>query len=334
MKNILIPILCLIIFCACSGQQESNRPTKKGSSGKTLEVLLIADETVYNGNTKKLIDSLFNRPQEGLNSPEPIFDVVNIPTSSFKNTAMFQVHRNVIMLDINSENPNKVYLHHDKWSAPQIVFDFAANSRENLDTLFQKYYPRMLQEIYRAEHRRIIKAFNGTAGYEVMEKIKKQFGFELTVSGEFELAKLSNPTPEMGWVRKETKDFGIGVLIHTQPYENENMFEKENILNQTDTIMKHVGGPADGSYMGTERRIDAVFSISDMQQSSYCIEARGLWRLFGDFMGGPYISYTMLTPNKKEVVTLIAYVYSPRFEKRDYLMQVESICHSINFNEK
>lgn len=334
MRKIILSILCIVLLCACNGKQENNLPTKKGSSGKTLEILLVADENVYKGETKLLIDSLFGRPQDGLNTPEPMFDVVNIPTSSFKNTEMFHVHRNVIMLDINSENQNKVYLHHDKWSAPQIVFDFAAKNHTDLDTLFKKYYPRMLQEIYRAEHRRIIKAFNGTAGYEVMEKVKKQFGFELTVSGEFELARLANPQPEMGWIRKETKDFGIGVLVHTQPYQDKKVFNEKNILNQADSIMCHVGGPAENSYMGTERRVDAIFSISDMPQSSYCIEARGLWRLFGDFMGGPYISYTLLSPDEKQVITLIAYVYSPRFDKRDYLMQVESICHSIKFNEK
>jgi hypothetical protein len=51
-------------------------------------------------------------------------------------------------------------------------------------------------------------------------------------------------------------------------------------------------------------------------------------------MGGPYVSYTLLSPDKKNVIMLMGYVYCPRnkpWTKRDLLMQVESICWSIDF---
>ena len=34
-----------------------------------------------------------------------------------------------------------------------------------------------------------------------------------------------------------------------------------------------------------------------------------------------------------QVVDLIGYVYCPRFDKRDYLMQVDGICRSIKWNK-
>ena len=39
----------------------------------------------------------------------------------------------------------------------------------------------------------------------------------------------------------------------------------------------------------------------------------------------------LFSPDGKQVVELTGYVYCPRFDKRDYLMQVDGICRSIKW---
>ena len=159
-------------------------------------------------------------------------------------------------------------------------------------------------------------------------------------SNEFSLAKQDI---DFAWVRKEAKDFGIGVLIDVFPYTDQNVFDEQNILDRLDTIMKrHVPASAENSYMGIERRRDEagnylapIYSKRQVEfDSDYCIETRGSWRSFGDFMAGPFVNYTFLSPNKKKVIMLTGYVYCPRnkpWTKRDLLMQVESICWSLQW---
>ena len=96
-------------------------------------------------------------------------------------------------------------------------------------------------------------------------------------------------------------------------------------------MKREVPGPAEGSYMATERRVALEGRVVDLDGAKYCVETRGLWRLFGDFMGGPFVSYSILSPDGKQVVELTGYVYCPRFNKRDYLMQVDSIGRSITW---
>ena len=107
-------------------------------------------------------------------------------------------------------------------------------------------------------------------------------------------------------------------------------------------MRRHVPAAAEGSYMGLERRRDKEgYYLAPIYRkqvafhdSPYCIENRGNWRAFGDFMGGPFVSYALLSPDQKKVIILTGYVYCPRnkpWSKRDLLMQVESICHSIDF---
>ena len=328
-----------MMLAACANPS-SDEPQKRGSSGKTLELLVVADPDVYCGDTKELVDSLFGRPQECLPSPESMFSVVNIPVSSYKNTEMFRTHRNVLLLDVNEENPDKVYMHIDDYAAPQVVFDFAMKNREALQENLRKYEQVMLRELYKAEHRRMFKIFKGMQDYEINQQIKDKFGFSLMFPNEYHIAKMAE---DFAWVRKEAKDFGIGVLIDVFPYESRDAFDEQHILDRLDTVMRRqVPASAPDSYMGIERRRDEQGNylleiksrVVDFDSSSYCVETRGCWRTFGDFMGGPFVTYTLLDPTEKKVVMLTGYVFCPRNKpstKRDLLMQVESICRTVKF---
>lgn len=335
MKRLFYLFCISLLVVSCTGQSGKNGTTsggsadeyanKRASAGKTLEVLLAADESVYSGEIKSLIDSIFLSPQDCLPQLEPRFDLVNIPLSSYQNTEMFLAHRNIVILDINPENPNKVYLKKDSYAAPQVVFDFAVKDRNQLDSLIRHYADRLLSEIYDTEYRRMKKVFDDMKDIKISDAITQQFGFKLSIPEEYEIAAKD---VDYAWVRKETKDFGLGVLIHQKSYTDMNQLDPESCVAMVDSVMKRVPGPADGSYMGTESRLDIISKKVDFNATNYCIETRGCWRLFGDFMGGPFVAYTFLSPNNKKVIQLVAYVYSPRFEKRDYLMQVDGICRS------
>lgn len=341
MKKIVLLFVAVCMLAACNNSiNENDESQKRGSSGKTLELLVVADQDVYRGETKELIDSLFGRPQDCLPVPESMFSVVNIPMSSYKNTEMFRTHRNVVLLDVNPENSGKVYMHIDEYAAPQVVFDFAMKDRQSLHENLRKYEQVMLRELYKAEHRRMFKIFKGMQAYEINQQIKDKFGFALMFPNEYHIAKMAD---DFAWVRKEAKDFGIGVLVDVFPYESREAFDEQHILDRLDTIMKRqVPASAPDSYMGIERRRDEqgnyLLEIKsrnvDFDSSSYCVETRGCWRTYGDFMGGPFVTYTVLDPSEKKVVMLTGYVYCPRNKpstKRDLLMQVESICRTMKF---
>ncbi len=330
MKKFIIIIAVAVLFVACGGRQ-NEALKKKSSSGKTLEVLLVANKGQYYGMTRDLIDSIFRQPQDCLPQPEPRFDVVNIPVSSLHNAQMFRMHRNIILCELKADNPDKVYIERDKWASPQVVVGIEAKSEASLRDLLRKYEHRIVEAIYEAEHQRIINAFYNIRNVELMNRIKEKFGFELTVSEDFMWASEDDG---FAWIRKETKDFSLGVLVNVTPYRNEDQFTPEKIYNRLDTIMRrHVPGPAEGSYMCTERRVEPVTRKVDYEGSDYCIETHGLWRLQGDFMGGPYVNYSMLSPDGKNIIDLVGFVYCPRFNKRDYLMQVEGICNSLKWKE-
>ena len=332
MKKAFLFLSAVVLLAACNSRQ-NEAIMKKSSSGKTLEVLLAADKGQMMKVTRELIDSVFRQPQGCLPQPEQRFDLVNVPVSSLRNTHMFQMHRNIIILEVKNGNPDKVYIDRDKWAEPQVVVDIAASSEASLRDLLRKYEPNIVNAIYEAEHKRMIKAFFNIRNVELMNRMKEKFGFELTFSEDFVWAEEDDG---FAWIRKETKDFSLGVLVNVTPYRSQDMLTPEKIYNRLDTIMRrHVPSPSLDGYMGTERRVDFGTREVDYEGSDYCIETHGLWRLIAtpDKMGGPFVSYSILSPDGKDIVDVIGFVYAPRFEKRDYLMQVEGICNSLKWKK-
>ena len=185
------------------------------------------------------------------------------------------------------------------------------------------------------EYRRMKKVFGQTPNIKLINNIEKKYGFKLAIPEEFSLNK---QVDDFTWIRKEAKDFSLHIYINVAPAGDPKALEEATILDNLDTLMKHyVSGPADGSYQGTERR-DFFYTREAMIGDRKAMETRGLWRLFGDFMGGPFVCYTFLSPDEQQVVTLVGLVYSPSQRnkmvmKRDLLMQVDGICHSYQVGE-
>ena len=59
------------------------------------------------------------------------------------------------------------------------------------------------------------------------------------------------------------------------------------------------------------------------------LEMRGLWASVRDKMGGPFYSFTQLSSDSSNCITVDGFVYAPQEEKRDYLREVEAIVKSI-----
>lgn len=332
MKKFVLFFAAAMLLVSCHSRQ-NEAIVQKSSSGKTLEVLMAADKGRLTKATRDVIDSIFLQPQSCLPQPEPRFDVVNVPVSSLRNTHMFQMHRNIIILEVKDGNPDKVYIERDKWAAPQVVVDIAASSEASLRDLLCKYEPNIVQAIYDAEHQRMAKAFYNIRNVDLMNRVKEKFGFELTFSEDFMWASEDDG---FAWIRKETKDISLGVLVNVTAYRSQDQFAPEKIYNRLDTIMRrHVPSPSEDGFMGTERRVDLESIKIDFEGSSYCIQTHGLWCLkeTTDRMGGPFVCYSLLSPDGKSIVDVIGFVYAPRFEKRDYLMQVEGICASLKWIE-
>ena len=53
--------------------------------------------------------------------------------------------------------------------------------------------------------------------------------------------------------------------------------------------------------------------------------------MYNDFMGGPFVSHFFLDKERKNIIAVDGFVYAPKYPKRNYMRQVESIMYSFDF---
>jgi len=100
-----------------------------------------------------------------------------------------------------------------------------------------------------------------------------------------------------------------------------------------DSIGKRfIPGPTDSTYMKTENNISPS-QIFTQIHGKKAIETRGLWNMKNDFMGGPYINYTIIDKKHKRLMVGEGFIYAPAIDKRDYMIQLEAILKTIKLKD-
>jgi hypothetical protein len=80
-------------------------------------------------------------------------------------------------------------------------------------------------------------------------------------------------------------------------------------------------------YMATDSVTVEVQPID--VQGQYAFEVRGLWRMKGDFMGGPFVSHSRVDTINNRVITAEIFVYSPDKMKRNLVRTLEASLYTL-----
>lgn len=103
----------------------------------------------------------------------------------------------------------------------------------------------------------------------------------------------------------------------------------ERMLERRDSLLAaRLGGSAPESFMTTEYRLAPRYEEVSFR-GAFAAKMRGLWKMEGDFMGGPWTAIAWVDEARGQLVTIDGYVYAPYFGKREYLREIESIVFSF-----
>jgi hypothetical protein len=137
------------------------------------------------------------------------------------------------------------------------------------------------------------------------------------------------------WMNEGSPAASEGIMVYSFPYVGEGSFSKEYLLNKRDSVLKKdVPGPTEGSYMSTEMAFPPIYKVTHINGEKV-VEMRGLWKVVGDMMGGPWIMHAHYDKKHNRVIVLDAYVYSPeKNDKRDKIRQLEAVLYSYKKVDK
>jgi hypothetical protein len=317
--------LALIITDSCT----TNMSTLPNSTGATLELLVVTDNKAeWTGPVGDTIRAFFGQMVATLPQPEPMFKVVNLESSAF--SQMFQTHHNILIINIDKNLTEPVIeTRKDLWASPQRVIKMSMPSEASFFTEFGKYQQTFLELFREVDIERTNKKFAAVRQANITDKLITDFHLSLIVPAGYRIAK---ETSNFMWIRNETTTTSQGIFIYFERYTDTNQLNPNRIIQVRDSVMhQYIPGPREGSYMSTEKGIiNPEFKILKLN-GYYAVETRGLWETIGDYMGGPFVSYTAVDEKRERVVTIEGYVYAPGTTKSLLLHQVEAILKTLKF---
>jgi len=320
----------VVMFASCT---ESTKPARKvRSMGNTSEILVVVqNEQQWETKIGKVIRKYLAQDQYGLNQPEPIFKLSHIQQQSF--SELFQKHRNLLIVNIDKKAKKpKTEVLHDYWAKPQVVIKITAPSSVDFVKTFQDNAESIIQQYNKTERERILSVYRSSTPNKITQKVAQVFGLNIIIPKDYYVAKTDT---NFMWIRRETNTFSQGLLIFTDTYLDTAQFSVASIIARTNRFQKQfVPGAAEGSYMSTDNEfvLPRAKVVTDFI-TNYAVEVRGLWKVAGDFMGGPFLSVTFVDPRTNKIVTIMGYVYYPNKDKRDMLRQMEAIIYSTTFTK-
>ncbi len=300
-------------------------------TGKSNEVVVVIGKETWKGEIGSLIRQILAQPQSSLPQEEPIFSLINVPPDAFIN--LFKTSRNIVTVKISSTYTEpKIEFANDTWAYPQVVVNIQASSPESFKEVFTANSDKIIGFFLKAEKDRLKKTYFNSNEKAVYNTLLKDFDIKLYVPTGFKIVKKDS---DFVWIRYDTPLIYQSIIVYSYPYDSDSTFTLKFQLEKRNQVMKNnVPGPLAGSYMTTEMEVPQDFNILNYN-GNYACEMRGLWKVEHDFMGGPFVSLSVLDASQRRIVTVEGHVYAPKNDKRNYLRQVEAMIYSLEFpNQK
>ena len=301
-------------------------------SGKAGEIVVVIDKNNWEGSVGTELREILAGDCPYLAQREPLFNLANVPPGSFNN--MFKMHRNILILNINPQNQKEGMLYkRDQWARPQSLAQINAFTEEGALAVLADAKDQLPEFFEQAERDRIIANSILYEELTLRDPVEKLTGGILHFPSGYKLRKA---TDDFVWIADEKQYTNQTVLLYRYPVPAEAPFDLENIIAKRNEVMQaNVPGMFDGTYMTTSTAIQPETRSLKYHGIDF-METRGFWEVEGDFMGGPFVSHSFYSPDGKDIIVLEAFVYAPKYDKRQYLRQVESILYSFEWknNEK
>lgn len=320
----IIPILLIAAMTVGCKAFRIVSSTSQNSQGKPYELIVACSQELWTGTVGDSLKSLLLAPVPYLNQREPLFDVLRVTESGL--TGLVGAHRNILKVLVDPTlKEAAVGVQYDVTAQPQIMMTLQGPSASSLIDYLAAHGSKMVEALEMAERDRDIRQYAKFQNEGIAETVKKLFGIEMNVPKGYVLAKEQE---DFIWARFEYPTASQGFMLYSYPYAGPESLTEKALVAARNQYAARIPGPSDGSYMTTSDVVPPAITTFTIEGRPWC-EMRGFWDVSGDFMGGPFVSYT--TVNNGKVFTLDCYVYSPKLHKRNFVRGVEHLIYGIRF---
>lgn len=299
------------------------------STGRAYELLVVVDDALWERPAGRALFDVLDTDVPGLPQSERSFRVMHVPPSGYD--ATMKMVRNIIMVDIkNTYTQGKLRSATNVHSFPQNILTIQAPDEETFAEFTTKMGQTIIDYFNHAELNRQISVLENNHSAMVSQTVREMFGYDVWVPGDLKSAKKGE---NFLWVGTNAATRDQNYVMYTIPYTTKDVFTKEGFVALRDSVMKvNIPGSREGCYMATDSLFSNVKAFNN--NGEYVFEARGLWKIKGDMMGGPYVSQARVDEVNNRVVVQEIFIYSPDTSKRNLVYTMEASLYTAQLPKK
>ena len=314
----------VMVFGGCKG----NGTLLPNVSGKAGEIIVAMDKNDWDGNLGSTTRTILAADYPFLPQQEPLFSLSNVPVTGF--AELFKVHRNLLFFNISKSDQSGVVYKNDVWAHPQCVIQVTAPTSDSAAVILKENSERIINSFEQAERDRIIANSIRYEEHSIPPAVKEMTGGSPHFPSGFKLRK---KTSDFLWISDDKQYVTQGVFIYRYPAAENDNFSMENIIaHRNAALRENVPGMFENTYMITSDAVTPAVNYIRFRGRQFA-ETRGLWEVYNDFMGGPFVSHSFYSKDGQYIIVLDGFVYAPKYDKRQYLRQVEAIMYSFEWDK-
>ena len=315
--------ICFVLFslASCTLGGLKGGPS---SSGRAYELLVVVDYDLWERPAGRALYNVLDSDVPGLPQSEPSFRIMYVSPREFDST--LKLVRNIVMVDIQDIYTRASFkFSRDLYASPQMVLKIQAPNEMEFAKYVTQHKQWIIDFFTRAEMNRQIQTLQKKHNEFILQQVDSLFGCEVWVPSDLDKYKIRK---DFFWASTNRGTSDRNFVMYSYPYRDKDTFTKEYFVHKRDSVMKvNIPGYKEGVYMATDTLFTDVKPIS--VHKKYALEGRGLWRMEGDFMGGPYVSHSRVDEKNQRVVTAEIFIYAPEKTKRNLLRQMEASLYTL-----
>lgn len=317
-------LVVLAVFTACSNKS-GKRVFAPTSSGRPYELLVVINQGMWERPAGRALYNALDTDVPGLPQSERSFRIMYTDPSNYD--ATLKLIRNIIIAEVDGTlytQPKFKYAK-DVYAAPQMILTIQAPDEASFKEFVEANTQVIVDFFTHAEMNRQIVALEESHSNYIATKVKSMFDCDVWVPSELTSTKEGE---NFFWAGTNTATADRNFFIYSYPYTDVDVFTKEGFIQKHDSVMRaNIPGAREGMYMMTDSLMTDVHPIT--VQGEYALEARGLWRVKGDFMGGPFVAHARVDRANQRVIVVEVFVYSPDKMKRNLIRQLEASLYTL-----
>lgn len=346
-------ILLTLFSCAKEGNNTISSSRDK-AFGPISKVYVVSDQDLWESPLRDTFKYYFQSAYPVLPQVEPMYDLKHFTGEALMLRKERRTLRAYVLLaDLsNPQSPVTKILAKDmgkekieqtirdksyainvgrnKWVDDQIIVYIGGYGADMIEKAIAENFNVINKKIRDLEDKKIGSiVYMGGVNAKLQSKLKSEYGIGLKIPAEYFLA-LEDKKTQTIWMRKETEKSSNNIMIRKLKYDSKERFSKEGIKAIRDSLGIYVHSDIPNSFMVTND-VDLPMIIENMPlNDNYAMEARGIWELENDYMGGPFVGYLVHNPMSNELIYVDGFIHAPGVNKRGLMLQLELILSSLS----